>query len=249
LVTRPDGANVTLTVAMPEGSPDFRHADASVAISERALVAALLSNSVIAGSGSAGVGVAATVVVVARFGRSARGAGAFGSVARADRGGGSGGTGAGGGSEGAVAFSGSGDSGTRASPARCGIVGSSVAPISVASLGTAASGGGGFGTPGLNSANAAAEPAIRRSAKSTPPVRVDFGGFAGAARTPRDGVVSGATLPEETGEPAPPSTGGGMSASRPARGIESSIGTSCGVSSASSSVLEACASSATSPAV
>ena len=56
LVTRPDGANVTVTDAIPEGSPDFRHADASPAICVRAFTAALLSkgpstDSVVLGGG------------------------------------------------------------------------------------------------------------------------------------------------------------------------------------------------------
>src|SRR5689334_7910136 len=52
-VTRPEGANVTVTLATPEGSPSLRHAEACAAALASALAAAARSKSAPTGAGSA----------------------------------------------------------------------------------------------------------------------------------------------------------------------------------------------------
>src|SRR4051812_19887973 len=54
LVTRPDGANVTVTLAVPLGSPSLRQLEASLAAALSAPTAAARSNST---PGSAGAGL------------------------------------------------------------------------------------------------------------------------------------------------------------------------------------------------
>jgi hypothetical protein len=81
LVTRPEGAKVMTTLAVPEGSPSLRHEEAWEALAVSAAVAAAGSKSPagplgVGGSGSRGLGSTFPTVGSA----SALGAGAWGSL-------------------------------------------------------------------------------------------------------------------------------------------------------------------------
>src|SRR5688572_2716122 len=54
VVTRPDGANVTTTLATPEGSPSLRQAEACPALAVSAAVAAALSKGPAGSAGALG---------------------------------------------------------------------------------------------------------------------------------------------------------------------------------------------------
>lgn len=80
-VTRPEGAKVTLTRAVPEGSSGARHPDAAPAAELRALLASLLLNSRPLGAGGwVAVGVAAGAAAVAAGGAVGAGLAVFAGV-------------------------------------------------------------------------------------------------------------------------------------------------------------------------
>lgn len=90
LVTRPDGANVTVTLAVPDGSPDFLHDEACEAADESAEAAAARSNGPTGPVGFGGLVDDGLVVAGAGAGLSCTDVGLEGSAARGAEGGGEG---------------------------------------------------------------------------------------------------------------------------------------------------------------